>query len=95
MNIQPLSNRVVLKPLDEEKMTQSGIVLPDRDEKPTTGEVVAVGPGKKGDDGTVIPMEVQVGQKVLFKKYGFDEVEVEGEKYLIGDEGDIVAVLDK
>lgn len=95
MNIQPLSNHVVLKPLDEEKMTQSGIVLPDRDEKPTTGEVVAVGPGKKGENGDVIAMEVAVGQKVLFKKYGLDEVEVGGEKYLIGDEDDILAILDK
>lgn len=94
MNITPLSNRVIIKPAEEEKTTQSGIVLPEsKEERPTQGEVVAVGPGKRNEKGEVIPMSVSVGQKVLFKKYGPDEFTYEGKTYLIGDEEDILAIV--
>ncbi len=97
MNIKPLSNHVVLKPLEEEKTTKSGIVIPDSAEKerPVRGTVVAVGPGKFDEDGEKrIPMSVKVNDTVLFKKYGPDEVELDGVKYLVGDEDDILAIVD-
>ena len=77
-------------------MTKSGIVIPDTadKEKPMLGTVVAVGPGKWNEKGERVPMSVKVGDKVLFKKYGPDEVEVEGKKYLVGDEDDILAILE-
>ena len=94
MNIQPLSNHIIIKPLDEGKTTASGIVLPEsKEERPTQGEVVAVGPGKKNEKGETIAMSVSVGQKVLFKKYGPDEFEYNGEKFLIGEEDDVLAVI--
>lgn len=96
MNLQPLSHRIILKALEEQKVTQSGIVLPDNaSQKPTRGEVVAVGPGKRADSGQVIPMTLKVGDVVLFKKYGPDEVEVDGVTYLIGDEDDVLAIITK
>ncbi len=96
MNFKPLSNHVFLEPLAEEKMTKSGIVLPETadKEKPMMGTVLAVGPGKKNDKGELQPMAVKVGDKVLFKKYGPDEIEVDGKKYLVGDEDDILAIIE-
>ncbi|MFA6136091.1 MAG: co-chaperone GroES [Candidatus Paceibacterota bacterium] len=95
MNLKPLSNRIVLEPVGEEKVTQSGIVLPESSEaKPIKGKIVAVGPGKKNDKGEVISMSVKVGDLVLFKKYGPDEMEIEGKKYLVGDEDDILAIIE-
>ena len=97
MVFRPLSNHLFLEPLEEEKMTKSGIVLPETAEKerPVKGKVVAVGPGKMNEDGdNVIPMSVKVGDTVLFKKYGPDEVELDGKKYLVGDEDDILAILE-
>lgn len=96
MNLKPLSNHLFLEPLEEEKMTKSGIVLPDTSEreKPTRGKVLAIGPGKTNDKGERMPMSVKVGDVVLFKKYGPDEVEMEGKKYLVGDEDDILAVIE-
>ncbi|OGY96703.1 MAG: co-chaperone GroES [Candidatus Liptonbacteria bacterium GWB1_49_6] len=94
---KPLSNHLFLEPLEEEKTTKSGIVLPDTAEKerPVKGKVVAVGPGKMNEDGTLrTPMSVKVGDMVLFKKYGPDEVELDGKKYLVGDEDDILAILE-
>lgn len=95
MNIQPLFDRVVVKPVKEEEMTKSGIMLPDTidKEKKTEGEVVAVGPGKTLENGTRAQMDVQVGQKVLFKSWGGDEVKVEGETYKILSQDDILAIL--
>ena len=77
-------------------MTKSGIVLPDSAEKerPVKGKIVAAGPGKANDKGEIRPMPVKVGDTVLFKKYGPDEVEIDGKKYLVGDEDDILAVLE-
>lgn len=95
MNFKPLSNHLFLEPLEEEKTTASGIVLPDsaEKEKPIKGKVLAVGPGKTQENGTVRPMSVHIGDVVLFKKYGPDEIEVEGKKYLVGDEDDILAII--
>ncbi len=96
MNFKPLSNHLFLEPLEEEKTTKSGIVLPEtaEKEKPTRGKVVAVGPGKRNEKGEIMPMSVKVGDTVLFKKYGPDEVEVEGKKYLVGDEDDVLAIVE-
>ncbi|MDO8504919.1 MAG: co-chaperone GroES [Candidatus Liptonbacteria bacterium] len=96
MNFKPLSNHIFLEALSEEKITKSGIVLPDtaEKEKPTVGKVVAVGPGKFNEKGERMPMSVKVGDSVLFKKYGPDEVEVEGKKYLVGDEDDVLAIIE-
>jgi chaperonin GroES len=95
MNLQPLANRVILEPVEEEKVTKSGIVLPETSgkERPVRGTVIAVGPGKLNDKGERVPVSVSVGDQVLFKKYGPDEVELEGKKYLVADETDIVAVI--
>ncbi len=96
MNFKPLSNHLFLEPLEEEKKTKGGIVLPDtaEKEKPIKGKVLAIGPGKRGEDGRVQPMSVKVGDIVLFKKYGPDEVEIDDKKYLVGDEDDILAILE-
>jgi chaperonin GroES len=95
MNLKPLSNHVLIQPLEDEKTTKSGIVLPENaSEKPTKGKVVAVGPGKKDEKGQLILMSVKAGDTVLFKKYGPDEIEMDGIKYLIGDEDDILAIVE-
>ena len=94
--IEPLSDRVVVKPTDakEEKMTASGIIIPETvdKEKPMKGKVVAVGPGRYDED-TLVPMQVKVGQTVLFSKYGYDEVKLDGEEYYILSESQILAVI--
>ena len=95
MNLKPLSNRVFIEPIEEETTTKSGIVIPETaKEKPLKGRIMAVGPGKYNEDGELIPMSVKVGDMVLFKKYGPDEIEVEGKKYLVGDEEDILAIIE-
>jgi len=96
MKLQPLNDHIFLEPLEEEKTTKSGIVLPDtaEKEKPIKGRVVAVGPGKLDEKGKRVPMSVKVGDKVLFKKYGPDELEVDGKKYLVGEEADILAIIE-
>ena len=94
-NIEPLHDKVVIKPLSQEEVTASGIVLPDTvdKEKPMQGEVIAVGPGKYDEDGKRIPMSVSVGDKVLFTKYAPDEVEIEDEEYLVIDEDKILGIV--
>jgi chaperonin GroES len=96
MNFKPLSNHIFLEPLSEESTTKSGIVLPDtaEKEKPMRGRVLAIGPGKLNDKGERIKMSVKVGDTVLFKKYGPDEIEIENKKYLVGDEDDILAIIE-
>ncbi len=96
INLKPLSNHIFLEPLVEDKKTKSGIVLPDtaEKEKPMVGKVVAVGPGKLNDKGEVMAMTVKIGDQVLFKKYGPDEIEVDGKKYLVASEEDILAVIE-
>ena len=95
MKIEPLHDKVVIKSLSEEEITASGIVLPDtaNKEKPMQGEVVAVGPGKRLKDGSRLPMDVKVGDKVLFTKYAPDEVEIDDQEYLVIDEDKILAIL--
>jgi chaperonin GroES len=96
MNIKPLSNHIFLEPVEEEKTTKSGIVLPEtaEKEKPIKGRIIAVGPGRLNEKGERIPLSVKVGDTVLFKKYGPDEIEIEDKKYLVGDEEDILAILE-
>ncbi len=96
MNFKPLSDHVFLEPLEEEKTTKSGIVLPDtaEREKPVKGKVLAVGPGKLNEKGERIPVSVKVGDIVLFKKYGPDEIEIDGKKHLVGTEEDILAIIE-
>ena len=94
MNIKPLYDRVVIKRMEEEKMSAGGIVIPDSaTEKPIKGEVVAVGTGKIQEDGKVRPMAVKAGDKVLFGKYSGTEVKLDGTDYLVVKEDDIFAVL--
>lgn len=93
-NIKPLFDFILIKPLVEEEVLPSGIVLPDTaKEKPQAGEVMAVGPGKLNDDGKVIPMVIKVGQKVLYKKWGGDEVKIGTEQWLLVKQEDIMAVV--
>lgn len=96
MNIRPLYDRVVIKRLEEgEEKTLSGIVIPDSaKEKPQRGEVLAVGKGKRLEDGKVVPLDVQVGDKILFGKYAGSEIKIEGEECLIMREDEILGVLE-
>jgi chaperonin GroES len=95
MKVSPLHDNVVIKPLSEEKKTKSGIVLPENvdKEKPEQGEVLAVGPGKRLENGSVAPMGVKVGDKVIFKKYSPDEIKIDEKEYLLLGESDILAIL--
>lgn len=94
MNVKPLGDRVVLKALAQEEKTKSGIVLPDTaKEKPQQGEVLAVGTGKVLENGQKAPMEVKVGDKVIFSKYAGTEIKVDGEEVLILGERDILAII--
>ena len=95
MNIKPLGERIVIKVLESEEKTKSGIVLPDTaKEKPQMGEVLAVGSGKTLEDGQKVPMELKVGDKVLFAKYAGTEVKLDGEEYMVLKESDVLAVID-
>lgn len=94
MMLKPLGDRVVIRVLEKEEKTQSGIFLPDTaKEKPQEGEVVAVGPGKVADDGKRIAPEVKVGDKIIFSKYAGNEIKVDGVEVLIISERDILAVI--
>ena len=94
MKIRPLADRVVIKRIEAEEKTASGIFLPDTaKEKPSQGEVVAVGPGKVQDDGKRVALDVKVGDKIIFSKYAGTEVKFEGTKYLIVSERDILAII--
>jgi len=95
LNLKPLADRLVVKPLEEEEVTPSGIVIPETaKEKPQKGEVLAVGPGARNDDGERVAMDVSVGDKVLFAKYGGTEIKVDGDKLLILRESDILAIIE-
>lgn len=96
MNIKPLGDRVVVKVLEAEEKTASGIVLPEKaKEKPQEGEIMSVGTGKVLDNGTRIDLDVKVGDKVIFSKYAGTEVKVDGEEYLIMRQDDILAISGK
>jgi len=93
--LKPLGDRVVIQPTPREEMTKSGIVLPDTaKEKPQEGTILAVGPGRIGDDGKREPMDVSEGQKVLYAKYAGTEFKVDGKKLLILKESDLLAIVD-
>ena len=95
MNIRPLHDRVVVKRMEEERTSAGGIVIPDSaTEKPSRGEILAVGNGKVKDNGEVVALDVKVGDKVLFGKYAGTEVKVEGEEVLIMREDDIMGVIE-
>jgi chaperonin GroES len=94
LNIKPLGDRIVIKPMEAEEKTKGGIILPDTvKEKPVEGTIVAAGPGRKSDDGKIVEMEVKVGEKILYGKYSGTEVTIEGEEYLIMRESDIFAIV--
>ena len=96
MKLRPLHDRVIIKRLDNERKTASGIVIPDNAaEKPDQGEIVAVGNGKVGDDGKVRALGVKVGDKVLFGKYSGQTVKVDGDELLVMKEDDLFAVVEK
>jgi chaperonin GroES len=95
MKIRPLQDRVIVKRIAEEEKTKGGIIIPDTaKEKPQEGKVVAVGKGKVSDDGKLIPMQVKVGDRILFGKYSGSEIKLNGEEHLIMREEDILGVIE-
>lgn len=96
MKLKPLHDNVVVKPSSVEEMTKSGIVLPETasKERPERGEVIAVGPGKTLENGKTNPLNVKIGDKVVFKKYSPDEIKIDDEKFLLLNESDILAILE-
>jgi chaperonin GroES len=95
VSLQPLEDRIVVKPSEGEEMTASGLVIPDTaKEKPQEGEVIAVGPGRF-EDGSRVPLDVKVGDKVIYSKYGGTEVKLGGDEYLILSARDVLAIVNK
>ena len=96
MQIKPISDHVLIEPIKGEEKSKGGILLPQTAEKerPEQGKVIAVGPGKKDETGKIIPLEVKPGDKVLFTKYGPNEIKVDDKEYLIAKEEDILAILE-
>lgn len=95
MKIRPLQDRVIVKRLEEEETTKGGIIIPDTaKEKPQEGKVIAVGKGKVTEDGKVIPLDVKVGDRILFGKYSGTEIKIEGEEHLIMREEDILGIIE-
>jgi chaperonin GroES len=96
MNLRPLQDRIIVKRVEEETMTAGGLYIPETaKEKPQQGEVVAVGKGKRAENGTVHPIDLKVGDKVLFGKYAGSEVKLDGNDFLIMREDDILGVIEK
>jgi len=94
VSIKPLEDRIVVRPLEAEQVTASGLVIPDTaKEKPQEAEVIAVGPGRVDDKGTRIPVDVAVGDKVIFSKYGGTELKYNGEEYLVLSARDVLAIV--
>ncbi len=92
IKIQPLADRVLVRPIEREEVTKGGIVLPDTaKEKPIEGEVLAVGPGKLADDGKRLPMDIKVGDRIVYTKYGGTEIKVDEEELIILSESNILA----
>jgi len=95
MKIRPLQDRVIVKRLEEEEKTKGGIIIPDTaKEKPQEGKVIAVGKGKVTEEGKLIPMDVKVGDKILFGKYSGSEIKIGGEEHLIMREEDILGIIE-
>jgi chaperonin GroES len=95
MDIRPLHDRIVVKRLEEKEAMQGGLYIPDSaKEKPQEGQVMAVGNGKKTEDGKVLPLDVKVGDRILFGKYSGSDIKLEGEEYLIMREDEVLAVLE-
>ena len=95
MNIRPLHDRIIVKRMEEERMSAGGIVIPDSaTEKPIKGEVIAVGNGKIHDDGQARPLEVEVGNKILFGKYSGTEIKIEGDEHVILREDEVLGILE-
>jgi chaperonin GroES len=95
MKIRPLQDRVIVKRIEEEEKTKGGIIIPDTaKEKPQEGKVVAVGKGKVNDDGKLTPLDVKVGDKILFGKYSGSEIKLNGEEHLIMREDDILGIVE-
>jgi chaperonin GroES len=95
LKLKPLGGRVIVEPIEQDDMTAGGIILPETaKEKPQEGKILAAGPGDRDEDGERIPMEVQVGDKVLYAKYSGTEVKMDGKKLLILRESDILAVVE-
>ncbi len=94
MNIKPLADRVVVKPLEQEEVKKSGIIIPDTaKEKPVQGEIMAAGPGRLDDAGKRVDLEVKIGDKILYGKYSGTEVTIDDQDYLIMRESDVLAIL--
>lgn len=94
MKFQPLGDRVLVKPLEQKEVKKGGIIIPDTaKEKPQEGEIVAVGPGKRTEDGKLIPMDVKVGDRILFGKYSGSEVKIDDVEYLIMNQDDILGII--
>ena len=95
LKLKPLGGRVIVEPIEQEETTAGGIILPETaKEKPQEGKILAAGPGDRDEDGERIPMDVQIGDKVLYAKYSGTEVKMDGKKLLILRESDILAVID-
>jgi chaperonin GroES len=96
MKIRPLYDRIIVRRIAEEEKTKGGIIIPDTaKDKPTEGEVVAAGKGRLTEDGKVIPMDVKKGDRILFSKYGGNEVKIDGTEYLIMREEDVLGIIEK
>jgi len=95
MNIKPLSDHIFVEPIKEEKTSKAGIVIPDTaEEKPMMGKVLAVGPGRQNDEGKVVPMNIKVGDKVLFAKYSPTEIKIDDKEYYVIRESDVMAIVE-
>ena len=95
MKFRPLQDRVLIRRIDEEEKTAGGIIIPDTaKEKPMEGEVLAAGPGARGDDGKLHPLDVKVGDRVLFGKWSGTEIKIDGEDFVVAKESDIMGVLE-
>jgi chaperonin GroES len=96
MHLRPLYDRLVVKRIEEKEQVQGGIIIPDSaKEKPQEGEVIAVGKGKRLDDGKLVPLDVKVGDRILFGKYSGNDIKINGEEYLILREDEVLGVIEK
>lgn len=96
MTLKPLHDNIIVKQLEEEKVTKSGIIIPDttKGEKKEQGEVIAVGKGRVNDKGELVPLEVKVGDKILFSKYSPSEIKIDDQEYLVMKESDVLAIIE-